>query len=123
MVERLKGEPGYNVQAIADFVHSTPAVNAAALTGPMKAEAEEPTIAGGVVLRLLIPYPDAEFALAFGRAQPGGVGHGRLPRAPQPGDDRRSGHPTGKVKPFHVVFRQYSSEADRRSGFRAEDWE
>lgn len=123
VVERLRDEPGYDVEAIADFIETTPAINAA-LTGPMKAEAEEPTINSGVVLRLLIPYPDAQLTHlrldGNGLAESDTDGY-RVHH--NPGTIVEVAIPPGKVKPFHVVTCAYSSAADRRPGFRAEDWE
>jgi hypothetical protein len=121
VAEKLKQQEGYDAQAIADFIQTAPALNAA-MSGPMKA-AEDPTIRHGVALRLLIPYPDATLT------------HLRLdghPISESDTDGYRVYHnpativevaiPPGRVKPFHVVTCAYTSKTERRPGFRPEDW-
>ncbi len=122
VVEKLRSEQGYDVNAIAEFVSTTPAMNAE-LSGPMIAIAQDPVIRNGVVMRLLIPYPDAEIT------QLRLDGH---PVAESDTDGYRKFHnpativeiaiPPGKVKPFHVVTCAYVSQTSRRAGFSPEDW-
>jgi len=122
VVDKLKAEEGYDTTALADFLQTTPALNAA-LTGPLTTKVTSRTIEHGVAIRLLIPYPDAELT------------HIRLDGHPigesdtdgyavyhNPGTIVEVSIPPGKVRSFHVVTCAYTSKADRRPGFSPEDW-
>lgn len=122
VVTRLREEEGYNTKALGDFALTTPARNALP-TGPLTAETDDPTIHSGVVLRLLIPYPDAHIThlrLDGYRLVESSTEGYHVHR--NPGTIVDVAIPPGKVKPFHVVTCAYASQAERRPGFCTEDW-
>jgi hypothetical protein len=122
IVRQLAVEGGYDTQAIADFVRITPAERAMK-RGPLVDRAASPIIENGVVIRLLIPYPDAKLT------------HLRLDGHPVPESDTDGYYvhhnpgtivevsiPPGSVRPFHVVTCAYETKTARRPGFYPEDW-
>ena len=122
VLENLKAEEGYDTEAIGDFIQTIPS-DRVKLSGPLAREASSPTIENGVVIRLLIPYPDAELT------------HLRLDGHLVSEDDLCGYHigrnpgtivevaiPPGKVRPFHVVTCAYTTATERPSGFHRDDW-
>ena len=122
MAENLSKKPGYNVKSIQEFIKTIPAY----LVGKLEFLTEtvnDPVIKNGLVLRLLIPYPDAEPThLCLDGYEISKSDYFGYKIYHNPGTIVEISIPPEKTKPFHVVTCAYETATKRRAGFDPEDW-
>jgi hypothetical protein len=123
LVDKLRGDPHYDGAALADFADRIPAVDLGVQRQGPVPEKWQP-IEHGLVIRLLIPYDDAEVSeirLDGHLIQSSDTDGYQVRR--RPGTIVEVAIPPEKVGPLHAVTCFYDSPTPRRAGFLPEDWE
>lgn len=130
LFDRLRGERAFDVDGLMRWRRHRPALpdgapltDACALCGPHAAEGAASPPEHGVLIRMLIPYRDAEvrdIALnGYPLAESATDGY-TITR--DPGCVVHVAIPPGKVGDLHLATCRYESPQIRRAGFTPEDW-
>lgn len=120
LVEKVKDDWRYDAKALADVADRIPAEN---FLPQYRGSGESEPIKNGLVLRLLVPYHDAdvsEIRLDGHLVQPSDTDGYHIRH--NPGTIVEIAIPPNKVRELHVVSCFYDSPTKRRAGFLPEDW-
>ena len=125
VMEWIRGDPRFDADALADAAGRTSATGFGGSKYDVSATLEnvEP-IRHGLVLRLLVPYNDAEVReiRLDGHLLEESATDGYHIRR-NPGTIVEIAIPPAKVAEFHIASCSYDSPTPRRAGFRPEDWQ
>jgi hypothetical protein len=124
VMKRIEGDPRFNADALARAAARTPAISFGGSKYAVPATSDETApIRHGLVLRLLVPYNDAEVTdiRLDGHLLEESAADGYHLRR-NPGTIVEIAIPPGKVRELHIATCSYSSPTQRRAGFRPEDW-
>lgn len=125
VMQSIRDDPRFNADALADAARRTCATGFGGSKYDIATPPEEHVepIRHGLVLRLLIPYNDAEVSEIrldghlLGESATDGYHIHR-----NPGTIVEIAIPPDKVAEFHIATCSYESPAPRRAGFRPDDW-
>jgi hypothetical protein len=124
LVEKLKDRPKYDAEALADFADRIPAENLLPQHRGSAPDDQCEPIKHGLVMRLLVPYHDAEVTeirLDGHLIRPSDTDGYHLRRGP--GTIVEVAIPPAKVGPLHIATCFYRSPTPRRAGFLPKDWD
>ena len=124
LLEAVRAEPRFDADAIVAMADRIPATNLACRRDGTVPEGKVQPVRHGMVIRLLVPYNDAEVTNIRLDGHP-------LAESPSdgytlrrdPGTIVEIAIPPAKVRDFHIAWCFYTSPTKRRPGFRPEDWD
>ena len=124
VMELIRGNPRFDADALADAAQHTSATGFGGNKYHVSATGEDvEPIRHGLVIRLLVPYNDAEVTeiRLDGHPIEESATDGYQIRR-NPGTIVEIAIPPSKVAEFHIASCSYASPTPRRAGFRPEDW-